>query len=303
MKRLILYIAGLIFLAGCSTTKHLPEGEILYTGQKPMIVLNRSETSVGEIAMEEVEAALATAPNNSLLGSSTIRYPFPFGLWIYNGFQKYEKGLGKWIFNKFAATPVLLSTVNPDIRQKAAVNLLRDYGYFNGSVSYKTFIDPKDSLKAKLQYTVNMRNPYFIDTVYYRGFNQRTTRIMELGRRRSLISPGEQFNVADLEEGALYWLDGIGNRVAAIAFGPRKVLLVAGRNKIVATRAAAEARIRDIAAPRNVARLGQKTPCAVTGVCADCDSEGRICNTHLRMERCFPRKRITVILIDEEMGL
>ena len=51
------------------------------------------------------------------------------------------------------------------------------------------------------------------------------------------------------EEGALYWLDGIGNRVAAIAFGPRKVLLVAGRNKIVATRAAAEARIRDIAAP------------------------------------------------------
>jgi DNA repair protein RadA/Sms len=104
------------------------------------------------------------------------------------------------------------------------------------------------------------------------------------------------------EEGALYWLDGIGNRVAAIAFGPRKVLLVAGRNKIVATRAAAEARIRDIAAPRNVARLGQKTPCAATGVCADCDSEGRICNTHLRMERCFPRKRITVILIDEEMG-
>lgn len=111
------------------------------------------------------------------------------------------------------------------------------------------------------------------------------------------------FRESITEEGALYWLDGIGNRVAAIAFGPRKVLLVAGRNKIVATRAAAEARIRDIAAPRNVARLGQKTPCAVTGVCADCDSEGRICNTHLRMERCFPRKRITVILIDEEMGL
>lgn len=189
----------MLFLAGCSTTKHLPEGEILYTGQKPMIVLNRSETAVGEVAMEEVEAALATAPNNSLLGSSTIRYPFPLGLWIYNGFQKYEKGLGKWIFNRFAATPVLLSTVNPDIRQKAATNLLRDYGYFNGTVSHQTFIDPKDSLKAKLQYTVNMRNPYFIDTVYYRGFNQRTTRIMELGRRHSLISPGEQFNVTDLD--------------------------------------------------------------------------------------------------------
>ena len=59
MKRLILYIAGVLFLAGCSTTKHLPEGEILYTGQKTMIVENRSTTPVGEIAMEEVEAALA----------------------------------------------------------------------------------------------------------------------------------------------------------------------------------------------------------------------------------------------------
>ena len=167
MKRLILYIAGVLFLAGCSTTKHLPEGEILYTGQKTMIVENRSTTPVGEIAMEEVEAALATAPNNSLLGSSSIRIPFPMGLWIYNGFVKYEKGFGRWIFNRFAAKPVLMSSVNPDIRQKAAANLLRDYGYFNGTVSYKTFLNPKDSLKAKIQYTVDMRNPYFIDTVYY----------------------------------------------------------------------------------------------------------------------------------------
>ena len=198
MKQLILYIIGLIILAGCSTTKHLPEGEILYTGQKPMVVLNRSVTPIGQIAMEEVEAALATAPNNSVLGSSTMRFPFPVRLWIYNDFQKYQKGFGKWIFNKFAATPVFLSTVNPEIREKAAVNLLRDYGYFNGHVSYQTFIDPKDSLKAKLQYTVDMRNPYFIDTVYYRGFSQRTMRIMEMGRRRSLISPGEQFNVTDI---------------------------------------------------------------------------------------------------------
>lgn len=146
--------------------------------------------------MEEVEAALYKAPNNSIFG---IRYPFPFGLWVYNGFQRYEKGVGKWIFDKFASTPVLLSAVSPEIRVKAATNLLRDYGYFNGKVSYQTFADPKDSLKVKLQYTVDMRNPYFIDTVYYRGFRQRTNRIMRLGRRHSLISPGEQFNIADLD--------------------------------------------------------------------------------------------------------
>ena len=52
MKRLIVYMAGILLLAGCSTTKHLPEGEILYTGQKKMIVENRSTTPVGETAME-----------------------------------------------------------------------------------------------------------------------------------------------------------------------------------------------------------------------------------------------------------
>lgn len=95
------------------------------------------------------------------------------------------KGFGKWIFNRFAATPVLISSVNPDIRQKVATNILHDYGYFNGTVSYQTFVNPKDSLKAKLQYTVDMRNPYFIDTVYYRGFNSTTMQIINLGRRRS----------------------------------------------------------------------------------------------------------------------
>ena len=199
MKRFALYICCLLLTAACSTTKNLPEGEILYTGQKAMIVENPPTTPVGETAMEEVEAALATAPNNSLLGSSSVRIPFPFGLWVYNGFVKYEKGVGRWIFNRFAAKPVLMSTVNPDIRQKAAQNILRDYGYFNGTVSYQTFTDPKDSLKAKLQYTVNMNNPYVIDTVFYQGFSQRTLRIMEMSRRRSLISPGEQFNITDLD--------------------------------------------------------------------------------------------------------
>ena len=189
-----------MLFASCSTTKNLPEGEVLYTGQKPMVVLTPDSVQLDDTAWEEVSAALAKAPNNALLGSSTLRIPFPFGLWVYNGFAKYEKGLGRWIFNRFAAQPVLMSAVAPDIRVKAATNLLRDYGYFNGEVSYQTFVNPKDSLKAKLQYTVRTGRPYFIDTVDYRGFAPRTLRIMELGRRRSLISPGEQFNVPDLDE-------------------------------------------------------------------------------------------------------
>ena len=199
IARCLHIIIGVSLLAACSTTKHLPEGEILYIGQRPTLVDNPQPTSVGETALEEVEAALAKAPNNSLLGSTSVRIPFPLGLWVYNGFQKYEKGLGRWIFNRFAAEPVLLSGVNPDIRTQAATNLLRDYGYFQGKVTHQVLPHAKDSLKARVQYSVSMGRPYFIDTVDYRGFSPRTLAILRLSRRRSLIRPGRQFNVPDLD--------------------------------------------------------------------------------------------------------
>lgn len=104
--------------------------------------------------------------------------------------------------------------------------------------------------------------------------------------------------------GELHWLDMIGNRIAPIAFGPRHVLLVAGRNKIVADTQAAYERIRTQAAPQNVARHeGMVTPCAKTGVCYDCSSPHRICNQRLILHKCHPAGRITVVLIDRELGL
>lgn len=106
------------------------------------------------------------------------------------------------------------------------------------------------------------------------------------------------------EEGTLHWLDMVGNRIAPVAFGPRKVILVAGRNKIVADRAEAEERIRRISAPQNIARHpGFRTPCAKTGVCMDCNSPDRICNTRMEMLRCWPDKRVLVVLIDQDLGL
>lgn len=194
----------LLLFASCSTTKHLPEGEVLYTGSKT-VVENRSQTRLGESTMTEVNAALAKTPSTKMFGI----LPIPFGMWVYNDFVKYQKGVGKWIFNKFAANPpVFISTVNPEIRVKVAANLLHDYGYFNGTVKYQTLPNPKDSLKAGIRYTVNMKEPYFIDTVYYQRFTPQTLRIMERGRRRSLLTLGEQFNVTDL--------DGERNRISTL---------------------------------------------------------------------------------------
>ena len=105
------------------------------------------------------------------------------------------------------------------------------------------------------------------------------------------------------EDGQLVNLDMIGNRVAAITFGPRKVVILIGRNKIVPDLESAMYRIKDYAAPTNTMRLDMKTPCATTAVCADCKSPFRICNYWTITEKSFPKERIAVILINEDLGL
>lgn len=104
------------------------------------------------------------------------------------------------------------------------------------------------------------------------------------------------------EDGHLVNLDMIGNRVAALTFGPKHVLLLMGRNKIVPDQAAAVARIKSYAAPVNVMRLDKKSPCGKTGRCEDCSSPDRICNTWTITEKSFPKKRVKIILINEAMG-
>lgn len=105
------------------------------------------------------------------------------------------------------------------------------------------------------------------------------------------------------EAGHLVNLDMIGNRVAALTFGPRDVLLLIGRNKIVPNLKAAMQRIKDYAAPANVLRLDKKTPCSKTARCDECNSPDRICNSWAITEKSFPRGRIKVVLINQDLGL
>lgn len=104
------------------------------------------------------------------------------------------------------------------------------------------------------------------------------------------------------EEGGLYNVDGTGNRVAAMLFGPKKVYVIAGANKIVKDLDAAIARNRAFAAPTNAKRLNRKTPCAVTGVCSDCKSPERICNDYVYMLRQTQKDRIHIILLNDTYG-
>ena len=103
-------------------------------------------------------------------------------------------------------------------------------------------------------------------------------------------------------DGQMVNIDGAGNRVSAIIFGPKNVLVIAGMNKVMDDLDAAVNRARTVAAPMNKQRFDPNTPCAVTGSCADCKVEGCICNHIVITRHCRPVGRIKFILVGEPLG-
>jgi L-lactate utilization protein LutB len=104
------------------------------------------------------------------------------------------------------------------------------------------------------------------------------------------------------KDGKLVNIDGAGNRVSAMIFGPKKVLVVAGINKIVKDVDKALKRIKEISAPMNTKRLSLKTPCAATGECADCSSSDRICRVTTIIEKKPNYTDIEIVIIGENLG-
>jgi hypothetical protein len=128
--------------------------------------------------------------------------------------------------------------------------------------------------------------------------------LMERRRQALLVDVFFSGSNAVTEEGQLVNLDMVGNRVGGITFGPKQVVLLVGRNKIVPDLESAVQRIKSHAAPANAVRHDTlRTPCRKTALCMDCVSPDRICNTWVITEKSFPEGRITVILINQDLGL
>ena len=258
MKRTnkVCYIGFMLWcwlLVGCSTTKNLPEEEVLYTGissidygekskkerqkekeegvitsfagaykaiddlltqkeisalkkekeltaeqQDSLKAVQRIEEEAYNTAKEEVNAALAYAPNNAFFGSSSLRIPFPSGLRVYNATVGKKSRFAKWIFNTFAATPVYISTVNPKTRALVAQNTLRNYGYFNGTVDYEV-IPQKNPRKAKISYTVRPRQLFRLDSIAYLHFPAAGDSLIQKTFRQRTLFSGDPFSVINLD--------------------------------------------------------------------------------------------------------
>lgn len=104
-------------------------------------------------------------------------------------------------------------------------------------------------------------------------------------------------------DGQMVNIDGLGNRVAAIVYGPKSIVVVAGMNKVEDTLEAAVTRARTVAAPSNNQRFDNDNPCSVTGACGNCKNVSCICNHILVTRHCRPAGRIKFILVGEDLGL
>lgn len=103
-------------------------------------------------------------------------------------------------------------------------------------------------------------------------------------------------------DGCLYNVDGTGNRVAAMIYGPKEVIVIAGMNKIFYSEEEAISHIQNCSAPANAMRLNKKTPCTKTGHCMECHSPERICSSYVKLGYQSKINRIKVIIVEESLG-
>lgn len=159
-------------VSSCSTTRRLPEGEILYTGVKG-VTFNRPDSThynpdprpLASAIRSSVETAVDVAPNNSIsLLGFRWRYPFPLGLWVYNNWKNPPSGFRHWLYEKLVEEPVLVSDVRPEVRTRMIEQILDNNGYFRGTATYE-LVQGRNPRKAKIRYTVNPGPAYPVDTL------------------------------------------------------------------------------------------------------------------------------------------
>jgi outer membrane protein assembly factor BamA len=210
MRKAVVIFLG-VLLAGCSTTKRLGEGQVLYTGVKKIEItmttpastdtLNYKKASRPPKVPASVSAAikepLSVKPNNPLW-SPYIRTPLPTGLWVWNSlYTDRKKGVRAWLYRTFGKTPVLMDQVQPEARVEMVEEILDNLGYFGSEARYET-VPAKNPKKARLSYSVRVAEPWFWASVECPPATDSLTSRIAAMQARSNLRAGEQYNVDTL---------------------------------------------------------------------------------------------------------
>lgn len=199
MKYRLIYIITICFILGsCSTTRRIEDGEILYTGLKGVEVSTPDNEKFPAELKKTLTEAVAVKPNNALLGSSSVRYPFPLGLWVYNNWSNPPKGFKHWLYEKLAATPVLVSDVRPEVRIHMIDQYLDNNGYFSGTSSYE-LIKKRNKKKASIKYHIAAGHPYLLDSIILLPDTTHLYHIIDsVARRSKYLQIGSRYSTDSL---------------------------------------------------------------------------------------------------------
>lgn len=184
-----------------------------------------------------------------------------------------------------AACKIVLEDIIPNLKVKSVS--------WGGSMTFQAAGGLYDLLKNNPDFEV-------LDTFDKSGSSDD---ILDRRRQALLVDLFITGTNAITEIGQLVNLDMIGNRIGGLTFGPEWVILLVGRNKVVPSLDEAMYRVKNYVAPANSMRLDKKTPCTKTSFCEECKSPDRICNTWTITEKSFPKGRVKVVLINEDLGL
>jgi outer membrane protein assembly factor BamA len=198
MKNWIVTAMLLLLLAGCSTTKRIPDGEILYTGLKGIDMQTPNGDKVPEDVSSAVTSAVSVAPNNAIFGSASLRWPFPVGLWVWNSWGEEETGLKHWLYERLATEPVLVGDVRPESRVKSLNELLSNNGYFRGGASYE-LVQGNNPKKAKIKYSVTTGPAYNISRIELLPDSCNLYHLIDsVAKRDSYLREGMRYSVDSL---------------------------------------------------------------------------------------------------------
>ena len=194
-------ILMLLLLTSCISTRNIPDDDQLFVGLTKISyyddTLKSHATHLAD-TKAEVEAALATAPNGALFGSSYYRVPFSWRLWVYNKYSGKESKFAKWMTKSFGRPPVLMSTVNPALRASVAQSVLKNNGFFRANVTYDP-VARKNPKKSKIAYHVRLDSLFTYDSIAYVGFPDVPRHLIDSTATEALIQRGAPFSVSSLE--------------------------------------------------------------------------------------------------------
>lgn len=198
------YITGLILilgvLAGCSTTRRLPQGEVLYTGVKKMVFENENDSlDMPDHVVSVAKEPLSVKPNNPLY-SPYVRTGIPTGLWAWNYlYTPKEKGFKYWLYKRLAKEPVLMSRVRPELRTQVSDQIWENHGYFGVKTQYELIPSKrKPEQKTKINYYARIPAPHHYDSIEYLRGEGEVGRIIDTLRHQTLIRKGAIYNLDTL---------------------------------------------------------------------------------------------------------